>query len=116
VAAGGLSILVVMLLSVVERRREFGVLKALGWTPANIAVMILAESISLSLLGAGLGIGLGFAGLAIARRFAAVEGGSLSWPVVLAVGACGVLVGALGGLYPAWRANRAAPAQILRSA
>jgi putative ABC transport system permease protein len=116
VVAGSLSILVVMLLSIMERQREFGILKALGWTPANIAVMILAESISLSLIGAGLGIGLGFAGLAIAWRFAAVEVGFLSWPVVLAVGACGVLVGALGGLYPAWRANRAAPAQILRSA
>ncbi len=116
VAAGSLSILVVMLLSIMERQREFGILKALGWTPANITVMILAESISLSLLGACLGIGLGFAGLAAARRFAEAEVGLLGWPVVLAVGACGVLVGALGGLYPAWRANRAAPAQILRSA
>ena len=85
------------------------------WTEL-LTVMILTESISLSLLGACLGIGLGFAGLAAARRFAEAEVGLLGWPVVLAVGACGVLVGALGGLYPAWRANRAAPAQILRSA
>lgn len=114
VTAGSLLIMVVMLLSVIERRREFGILKALGWTPTNIVMMILTESVSLSLLGASLGIGLGLTGLAAAQRFLEVEVGSVGWPVAFAVGAHGVLAGALGGLYPAWRANRVVPAQILR--
>ena len=45
VVAGCLTIMVVMLLSVVERRREFGILKAVGWTPGNIAMMVLVESV-----------------------------------------------------------------------
>ena len=114
VLAGSLTIMVVMLLSVVERRREFGILKALGWTPWNIACMVLVESITLSLLGAGLGLALGYGGLAVVREYLAIDVGALGLRVVALVCACGVLVGAAGGLYPAWRANRAAPAEILR--
>jgi putative ABC transport system permease protein len=114
VAAGSLSIMVVMLLSVVERRREFGILKALGWTPRNITYMVMVESIALSILGAAIGVALGYAGLAVAKEYLAVDIGTLDLKVAAAVDACGVLVGTAGGLYPAWRANRAAPAEILR--
>ncbi|MHB1041665.1 MAG: ABC transporter permease [Eubacteriales bacterium] len=115
VAAGGLSILVVMLLSVVERRREFGILKALGWTPGDVVFMVLVESIFLSLLGAGLGISLGYAGLVFVKKYIALDVALFNWQVVVAVCASGVLVGVVGGLYPAWRANRSAPAEILRN-
>ncbi len=114
VAAGSLSIMVVMLLSVVERRREFGILKALGWTPGNIALMVLVESVFLSMLGAGLGVALGHAGLVGAKEYLAMDIGALDLRVALVVCACGIGVGAAGGLYPAWRANRSAPAEILR--
>lgn len=114
VAAGSLSIMVVMLLSVVERRREFGILKALGWTPLNIAYMVMVESISLSLLGAVIGVALGYGGLVAVKDYLAIDIGVLGLPVAAVVGACGVLVGTVGGLYPAWRANRAAPAEIMR--
>jgi putative ABC transport system permease protein len=114
VAAGSLTILVVMLLSVVERRREFGILKALGWTPFNIVCMVLIESVVLSLLGALIGVGLGYGGLEVAKEYLAIDIGSLDLKVAVAVGACGVLAGAVGGLYPAWRANSTAPAEILR--
>jgi len=72
VVAGCLTIMVVMLLSVVERRREFGILKAVGWTPGNIAMMVLVESVFLSLVGAILGVALGWAGL-VGQR------GTLAW-------------------------------------
>jgi putative ABC transport system permease protein len=114
VVAGCLTIMVVMLLSVVERRREFGILKAVGWTPGNIAMMVLVESVFLSLVGAILGVALGWAGLVGAKGYLGLDIGALDLRVAAAVCACGVLVGATGGLYPAWRANRAAPAEILR--
>ncbi len=114
VAAGSLTIMVVMLLSVVERRREFGILKALGWTPWDIACMVLVESITLSLLGAGIGVALGYGGLVAVKEYLAIDIGAPGLRVAALVCACGVLVGAAGGLYPAWRANRAAPAEILR--
>ena len=114
VAAGGLTILVVMLLSVIERRREFGILKALGWTPRDIVFMVLVESFFLSLLGAALGVTLGYAALAAAKEYVAIDIGLFNWQVSAAVCASGVLVGALGGIYPAWRANRTSPAEIMR--
>lgn len=116
VAAGGLSIMVVMLLSVVERRRQFGVLKALGWTPGNVTFMVLVESLSLSALGCVLGVAMGMGGLVLVKRYVGIDVGSFDWRVAVAVCACGVLVGTLGGLYPAWRANRTSPAEILRGA
>ncbi|NPV91332.1 MAG: ABC transporter permease [Firmicutes bacterium] len=114
VVAGGLSIMVVMLLSVINRMREFGILKALGWTPANIVFMVLVESLALSLLGAALGVALGCAGLAVARVLIAEDIAALSWQVTVSVLAAGVLIGVAGGIYPAWRANSAAPVKILR--
>jgi putative ABC transport system permease protein len=114
VAAGGLMILVVMLLSVIERRREFGILKALGWTPRDIVCMVLVESFFLSLLGAALWVTLGYAALVAAKGYVGIDLGLFSGQVRAGGGASGVRVGGLGGLYPAWRANRTAPAEILR--
>jgi putative ABC transport system permease protein len=103
-----------MLLSVVTRMREFGILKALGWTPANIIFMVLVESLSLSLFGAALGVALGYAGIAAARVLIAADIAVLSWQVTVSVVLAGILVGVAGGIYPAWCANSAAPANILR--
>ncbi|ADY55216.1 protein of unknown function DUF214 [Syntrophobotulus glycolicus DSM 8271] len=114
VVAGGLSIMVVMLLSVINRMREFGILKALGWTPADIIFMVLVESLTLSLFGAALGIALGWAGVAVTRVFIAADIAVLSGQVMLSVLLAGILIGAAGGIYPAWCANSAAPVKILR--
>lgn len=114
VMAGGLSIMVVMLLSVINRMREFGILKALGWTPADIIFMVLVESLALSLLGAVLGVALGYAGIAVARVLIAADIAVLSRQVTVSVFLTGILIGVAGGIYPAWRANSAAPAKILR--
>jgi len=114
VVAGGLSIMVVMLLSVVNRMREFSILKALGWTPANIIFMVLVESLVLSMCGAALGAAMGYGGLAAARALIAADIAYLSWRVTAGVCLAGILIGVAGGLYPAWRANSAAPAKVLR--
>lgn len=114
VAAGGLSIMVVMLLSVISRMREFGILKALGWSPANIMLMVLVESLVLSMSGAALGLLLGYGGLMLAGKVIAPDIAALTWPVASLVSIAGVIIGAAGGIYPAWRANSASPAKILR--
>lgn len=114
VIAGGLSIVVVMLLSVVNRMKEFGILKALGWTPANIIFMVLVESLVLSIFGAALGIALGYGGLVLARAFIAPDIAVLTWKVAASVSLAGIIIGVAGGIYPAFRANSAAPAKILR--
>ena len=114
VVIGALTIMVVMLLSVINRMREFGILKALGWTPGNIIFLVLVESLVLSMLGAALGVALGYAGLVLARDLIALDFANLTWQMAFYVCLAGILIGAVGGIYPAWRAKSAAPARILR--
>ena len=111
---GGVGIANVMVISVLERRPEIGLRRALGATRAHIGVQFLGESVLLSALGGAAGIALGAAATAAYAH-------SQGWIVVvplLAVGgsvAIAVALGALAGLYPAVRAARLAPASALRS-
>ncbi|HEY2180826.1 MAG TPA: ABC transporter permease [Solirubrobacteraceae bacterium] len=111
---GGVGIANVMVISVLERRPEIGLRRALGARAVHIAVQFLGESVLLSLLGGAFGIGLGAAATA---AYAATQGWIVVVPV-LAVGggvAIALLLGAVAGLYPAVRAARLAPAAALRS-
>ncbi len=111
---GGVGIANVMVISVLERRPEIGLRRALGARAVHIGVQFLGESVLLSLLGGAVGIALGAAATA---AYAQTQG----WIVVvpaLAVGggvAIALALGALAGLYPAARAARLAPAAALRS-
>ena len=111
---GGVGIANVMVISVLERRPEIGLRRALGATRAHIGVQFLGESVLLSLLGGAAGIGLGAAATA---GYAQIQGWIIVVPL-LAVGgsvAIAVALGAVAGLYPAARAARLAPASALRS-
>ncbi|HEV2981023.1 MAG TPA: ABC transporter permease [Solirubrobacteraceae bacterium] len=111
---GGVGIANVMVISVLERRPEIGLRRALGATRAHIGVQFLGESVLLSLLGGAAGIGLGAAATA---AYAQAQRWILVVPL-LAVGgsvAIAVVLGAVAGLYPAVRAARLAPASALRS-
>jgi putative ABC transport system permease protein len=111
---GGVGIANVMVISVLERRPEIGLRRALGATRAHIGVQFLGESVLLSLLGGAAGIGLGAAATAV---YAESQGWIIVVPL-LAVGgsvAIAIALGAVAGLYPAVRAARLAPASALRS-
>jgi putative ABC transport system permease protein len=111
---GGVGIANVMVISVLERRPEIGLRRALGATRAHIGVQFLGESVLLSLLGGAAGIGFGAAATA---GYAQLQGWIIVVPL-LAVGgsvAIAVALGAVAGLYPAARAARLAPASALRS-
>jgi putative ABC transport system permease protein len=111
---GGVGIANVMVISVLERRSEVGLRRALGARAVHIGVQFLGESMLLSLLGGIAGVGLGAAATAI---YAASQGWILVVPVLAVAGgvAAAVALGALAGLYPAVRAARLAPAAALRS-
>jgi len=111
---GGVGIANVMVISVLERRPEIGLRRALGARAVHIGVQFLGESVLLSLLGGTLGIGLGAAATA---GYAATQGWIVVVPVLAIAGgvAIALLLGALAGLYPAIRAARLAPAAALRS-
>ena len=114
---GGAGMTNTMVMSVMERTREIGVLRALGWRSSWVVRMILGESVALSILGGAAGslLGLALVGLVnsmqLAEQFVRFYLGPELFIQALAVA---VVLGALGGIYPAWRASRMRPAVALR--
>jgi putative ABC transport system permease protein len=111
---GGVGIANVMVISVLERRPEIGLRRALGARGVHIAVQFLGESVLLSAFGGIVGIGLGAGVTAI---YASTQGWSIVVPVAAVAGgvSIAIVLGAIAGLYPAIRAARLAPAAALRS-
>ena len=110
---GGIVIMNIMLVSVMERTREIGVRKALGARRRDIMSQVLIESITLSTVGAMFGVA---AGLGIATLIAAVSplpaAVSLKW-IIVGVG-LGTSVGITAGVYPASQASKLNPVDALR--
>lgn len=96
-------------LSVVERTREIGLLRAIGLARRQLRRMIRLESVVIALFGAMLGLGLGMCWGAAAQRLLALEGLNvleIPWPTIGAVFAGSALVGLVAALVPAFRAGR----------
>jgi len=112
---GGVGIANVMFISVLERRSEIGLRRALGATRGHIAIQFLAESLLLSSLGGAVGVA---GGLAATAAYATLQGWSILVPplAIWTALAAAVLIGAAAGLYPAVRAARLSPTEALRSA
>ncbi|HYC59390.1 MAG TPA: ABC transporter permease [Thermoanaerobaculia bacterium] len=110
---GGIVIMNIMLVSVVERTREIGVRRAIGATQSNIRRQFLTEAILLSLGGGILGVLLG---TAIAKTISAVTPmPTLVRPSLIAAGLLvSVVTGLLAGVIPAWRASKLPPVEALR--
>ncbi len=109
---GGIGIMNIMLVSVVERTREIGIRKALGATPRTIQGQFLVESITLTLLGGFIGILLGAFLSYVVSSFA---GWSmyLSWKAVLLALGFSTFVGVFFGWYPALKAAALDPIESL---
>jgi putative ABC transport system permease protein len=112
---GGVGIANVMVISVLERRSEIGLRRALGATKRHIRLQFLTESLIL----AGLG---GIAGVALGVLITTVLAENRGWDTVIhwyvPVGgiAAALAIGAVAGLYPAMRAARLSPTEALRTA
>jgi putative ABC transport system permease protein len=109
---GAVGVANIMVISVLERRSEIGLRRALGATKGHIRIQFLAEAIILSLLGGIVGVGLGIASTAI---YAATKGWSTTIPTLAWAGGLGaaVIIGATAGLLPALRAARMSPTEAL---
>jgi putative ABC transport system permease protein len=114
---GGVAVTNTMAMSVFERVREIGILRAVGWPTRRIAALIVSEALAICLLALGVGLLLGYAaaelfttgdssGTLIEPDFTA---GVFAWGLAFALG-----VGLLGAIYPTWRAARLTPIEALR--
>lgn len=117
ITVGGVGVLNTMLMAVFERTREIGVLRALGWRSRAILRMILVEALLLGLIGGVLGIGIAL-GLVALLQMEPTIGSMLQplWEIDVFGRAIitALLLGLLGGLYPAYRATRLQPIEALR--
>ncbi|MGA4849356.1 ABC transporter permease [Streptomyces sp. G5(2025)] len=112
----GLAIIVAILgvvntlaLSVVERTREIGLMRAIGLSRRQLRRMIRLESVVIALFGALLGLGLGMGWGATAQKLLALEGLKvlqIPWPTIIAVFVGSAFVGLFAALVPAFRAGR----------
>lgn len=109
---GAVGVANTMIISVLERRPEIGLRRALGATRGHIRVQFLAEAILLAVIGGAVGVAAGIAATAI---YASTKDWTIVVPTIAWVGglAATVLVGAVAGLLPALRAARMSPTEAL---
>jgi len=112
---GAIGVANIMIISVLERRSEIGLRRALGATKAQIRMQFLTEAILLALLG-------GAAGIAAGALATAIYASTKHWTTVIPAVAWGggigaaIAIGAIAGILPAVRAARLAPTEALRTA
>jgi putative ABC transport system permease protein len=109
---GAVGVANIMVISVLERRSEIGLRRALGATRGHIRIQFLSEAILLALLGGAAGVGAGALATAL---YANVKSWTIVIPTLAWAGglAAALLIGALAGLLPALRAARMSPTQAL---
>jgi putative ABC transport system permease protein len=109
---GAVGVANIMVISVLERRQEIGLRRALGATRGQIRIQFIAEAIMLALAGGAAGVILGVLSTVV---YAHVKGWAIVIPPEAWAGGLGaaLLIGALAGLLPAIRASRLSPTQAL---
>jgi putative ABC transport system permease protein len=111
---GAVGVANIMVISVLERRSEIGLRRALGATKGHIRIQFMAEAVLLSLLGGAFGVAAGVVSTAI---YASTKGWQFVVPAEAWAGGFGaaMLIGAVAGLMPALRAARMSPTEALWS-
>jgi putative ABC transport system permease protein len=116
---GVLMVLNTLLMAVLERTREIGILSAIGWSTERIMGALVIEGFILSAFGSALGIVFGIAGSKLLSsipaigRYVAVQP---TIPLISVTAAAAIVLGILGSFYPAWVATRQSPATALEHA
>jgi putative ABC transport system permease protein len=116
---GAISVTNTIAMSVLERQGELAILSTIGWSDARVATLVIGEGVGVSVLGAAIGLFLGVLGSLLLVDLMGV--GTYVSPSITAWGLgrgllVGVLIGVLGGLYPAWRVTRMTPLRGLARA
>jgi len=103
-----------MVISVLERRSEIGLRRALGATRGQIRAQFLSEAVLLSITGGAIGVGVGVASTAV---YASTKHWAITVPAAAWAGgfAAALAIGAVAGLLPALHAARLSPTDALRT-
>ncbi|MDE3070283.1 MAG: ABC transporter permease, partial [Acidobacteriota bacterium] len=111
---GAVGVANIMIISVLERRSEIGLRRALGATRGQIRTQFLSEAVLLALGGGAVGVGLGVMATAV---YSATKGWMVVVPTEAWAGGLGaaLVIGAVAGLLPALRAARLSPTEALRT-
>jgi putative ABC transport system permease protein len=110
---GGLGVMNTMIMSIMERRREIGIMKAIGATNRFILTQVLLESMLITLIGGVLGVFFGSVGSYSLRFVSEGLARSMVTPQLILGSLCfALLLGLVGGLYPAWKAAKLDPKAI----
>lgn len=117
IVIGGVGMTNAQLMAVFERTREIGVLRAVGWSRGRVLRLILLESLAVGLIGGAVGVLLGVGMLfatADALSVFGVQPTEISPGLFLQALVTVLILGVVGGVYPAWRASRLHPLEALR--
>ena len=113
---GGIGVINSMAMNVMERRREIGIMKAVGWSRSEVLRTFLLESTIMGFTGGVTGILIGVVGTSAITEFIPALITDITPRLMLQVMVFSTLLGGLGGLYPAWQAASVDPIEALRYA
>jgi putative ABC transport system permease protein len=113
-----MAIIVTQMMSVSARIKEFAILKATGWKNSHIFKNVIYESIFLGLIGALIGLGLGTLFILALGSEASPFGGATPYLItpfgIAQVFIYALVLGIIGGIYPAFKAARVRPVRVLK--
>jgi putative ABC transport system permease protein len=113
---GAIAVTNTMAMAVIERQSELALIAAIGWSPRQVASLVVWEGAGVGLIGAAVGV---IAGIAVSHLIVSLLSASaFVSPSLTLWGAgrgflIGLAIGVLGGIYPAWRVIRRPPAELL---
>ncbi len=113
---GAIAVTNTMAMAVVERQSELALIAAIGWSPRQVASLVIGEGAGVGLIGAAIGVLIGIALshliVSLLSASAFVSPALTLWGVGRGF-LIGLAIGVLGGIYPAWRVVRRPPAELL---